>query len=204
MTGHEAKRAVMFVYYHPSRSGLKNPAGPLRKLGFVSFDGSCWFGHEDAVAAINVSGWKEAGARWQTVPFTEMQWESIREIARMALEKHVAEVRATLDEKAAKAQAMFAQANREQSIRGVQKASWYFAGRVRVAKQRLNEALEAALIFDLMGDAASLFDALRLAVDAHEETSSTVRAMVRERAKNLKHHPTAAWGFQQVEMEEAS
>lgn len=208
MTGQNvAKRAVMVVYYLPTMTtrgtgvAYKVP-NMLRKHGFVSFDGSCWFGHEDAVAALDFEPIKRVNGRFQVVPFEEVQWEAIRAIARLGLEKDVEQTMDSVNETVAKAQAMFQQANREQSVGGIQKASRYLDNRLRLAKKRLNEALEAAVIFDLMGDAASLFDALRTSIAAHEETRAAVKAMVKERVKAARKNPAAEWGgHEQVEME---
>lgn len=182
----QPKEAVMVVYYIPNGAGLKSPPAMMRRNGFVSYDGSCWFGHKAAVAGLKFDGWAEAGARWNVVPFTEVQWPDIRRIAEACLTKHIADVRESLTDGMAKSAKRLADAEKLMSAKGVKRASSFTRGQVTQAKRRLVQAQEAALIFDLLGETASLFDALRSEVMAAEQAAFAVKALASEKAAQFE------------------
>jgi len=163
-------RASMLWYYIPSGRGIKNPAGKLNSLSCVSMDGSVWLVLDSMVATVNakvVRPLEASGARVGWVRFDERDVDSIIATARYAMTARAAMIRAGIEASVASIMQKLSgiASNDAEGRKKVERHAYSTTWR---ARKMLTDLRECALLFDLTGEFAPLFDATHLVIKTQD------------------------------------
>ena len=163
-------RASMLWYYIPSGRGIKNPAGKLNSLSCVSMDGSVWLVLDSMVATVNakvVRPLEASGARVGWVRFDERDVDSIIATARYAMTARAALIRDGIEASVASIMQKLSgiASNDAEGRKKVERHAYSTTWR---ARKMLTDLRECALLFDLTGEFAPLFDATHLVIKTQD------------------------------------
>lgn len=159
---------VLVTYDVPSKVHNLGAVHAMRAHGFLPIQLSVWVGRLSAVNALPLDEWREKGVKVEVIQFAAHEFETVRRLALAAMAKDASELRAFVDKQLSRAEDHFAQGERLASATETKRGRSILRSMIRQARRRINGAKQAGLLFDLMGDAATLFDAVGSAIRAHE------------------------------------
>lgn len=179
-------RHCMVVYDIPSvkkvAERIANPSGMFRRFGFRA-NYSCWIVPEHNLPLMPLDELKEKGAKVEVVRFDESEYDKIMGMARSALREEAAGIRGTLQTTVHGIKTRYREALETRQPSDLDKAALYHYLNLRRIKQLMVSIQECCMAFDLTGDFADLFDALRKSISVADREAFDLHQNAEKRLK---------------------